>query len=104
MVFGITRLPVKLAILIIRPNVTVGHTVMKTARSYDSPYDKASHLLVSFLYKYGFPILAEMNTCTHFLSYCTWVELLIRYHYYCFSTHSPFFLQLWTVLGISSGN
>ena len=79
MVFGITRLPLKLVILIIRPNVTVGHTVIEPAHSSDSLYDKASHLLVSFVYKYGFPILAEMKTCTHFLSHCAWVEILIRY-------------------------
>jgi hypothetical protein len=50
MVFGITQLPVKLAIFIIRPNVTVDHTVTEPAHFYDSIYGKDSHLILSFLY------------------------------------------------------
>jgi len=101
MVFVITRLLVKLAILIILPFVTFGHTVIELAHSCDSIYGKASHLLVSFLYKCSFPSLAEIKCCTHFLSHCVWVDILIRYQNYCFSTQPPFFLQVWTVLGIS---
>jgi len=99
MVFGITRLPVKLAIFIIRPNVAVGHTVTEPAHSYDSIYGKASHLLLSFLYKYSFPIWAEMKTCTRFLSHCTWVEILIRYQNYCFSAQPPLFYKYGQYLG-----
>jgi hypothetical protein len=62
-------------------------------------------LLLLFLYQSNVPVLAELQSCVVFVSYCIWVEIPIHQQNYVLSTQPPSFLHKYRqYIGVDGGN